>query len=308
MNVIGIDLGGTKVAAAMVTAQGRILEERRVPTELAGGWPGLRKQLVSLCRGLVADHGRARAVGIGSAGPLHAPSGKLLDPTNFGWPAAVVPIARLLESQLKIPVRLENDAAAAVLAEHWRGGGGKNCVVLTLGTGLGVGVMINGKLLRGARGLHPEAGHQILRPGDTSALCGCGNYGCSEAFLSGVNFGRRVANALGRPGISAKEATELATAGDPKVLGLFSEYSELLAAYLHNIVTFFYPERIILTGSFAYAHALFLPETERQLKERLARRLKTIPLYPKIRVSRLGNRAGVLGAAYIALHKNYASC
>lgn len=304
--VIGIDLGGTKVHAAMVNSAGKIVAEKRVPTDLAGGWPGLKKQLIALCKELTKENGKAVAVGIGSAGPLHAPSGKLLDPTNFGWPAAVIPIARQLQTALKIPVRLENDAAAAVLAEHWKGGAGNDCVVITLGTGLGVGVIIDGKLLRGSRGLHPEAGHVILRSGDRSALCGCGNYGCSEALLSGVNFGKRAAAALNMPGITAKQVAELAKNGNLKARALFSEYADLLAAYFLNMITLFYPKKIVLTGSFAEAHPLFLPEAGEKLRQLLERRLQTMPIYPEIRLSRLGNRAGVLGAAFIALHKDYA--
>jgi glucokinase len=306
MNVIGIDLGGTKVAAALVNSKGKILGERKVATALEGGWGGLKKQLVQICRELIADYGRARAIGVGSAGPLHAPSGRLLDPTNFGWPAAVVPLGKSLSAALKLPVLLENDAAAAVLAEHWKGGGGKNCVVITLGTGVGVGVMINGRLLRGGRGLHPEVGHLVLRPGDKTALCGCGVLGCAEAFLSGMNFGKRAGAAMARPGITGKEVAELAAEGDAKALTLFAEYSDLLATYLLDLVVLYYPEQIIFTGSFAEASPLFLPATETKLKKLLERRVKTIPLYPKIRISRLGNQAGILGAAYIALNKNYA--
>jgi glucokinase len=265
----------------------------------------LKKQIVEICQSLAKEHGKPKSIGIGSAGPLHAPSGKLLDPTNFGWKAAVVPITRQLETALKIPVHLENDAAAAVLAEHWKGGAGKNCVVLTLGTGLGVGVIINGKLLRGARGLHPEAGHLVLRPGDKSALCGCGVEGCAEAYLSGMNFGKRSATKLKMPGISAKQIAELARNGNSQAMAQFSEYSEMLAAYILNMVVLFYPEKVILTGSFADAHSLFLPETEARLRVLLERRLKTIPLYPEIRVSKLGNRAGILGGAYVALNKYY---
>jgi len=307
MKVIGIDLGGTKVAAALVDSRGKILGERKQPVELGAGWPGLKRQLIQLSRGLMQEHGKVSAVGIGSAGPLHAPSGKLLDPTNFGWKAAVVPIASQLQAALKIPVRLENDAAAAVLAEHWKGGGGRNCVVLTLGTGLGVGVLVGGKLLRGARGLHPEAGHMLLNPGDVSALCGCGVHGCAEAYLSGMNFGRRAAARIGKPGATGKDVADLAARGNKEALAAFREYSSYLAAYLLNTVVLFYPEQILLTGSFAEAAPYFLPQAEEELKRLLERRLKTLKIYPKIRVSRLGNRAGVLGAAYVALHKNYAS-
>ncbi|MGZ3695040.1 MAG: ROK family protein [Bdellovibrionota bacterium] len=307
MKVIGIDLGGTKVAAGVVDSKGKILKELSVPTELGGGWLRLKKQLVEICQELKNSHKSISAVGIGSAGPLHAPSGVLLDPTNFGWTSPLkVNIASQLKSALRLPITLENDAAAAVLAEHWLGGATENTVVLTLGTGLGMGVVANGKLVRGGRELHPEGGHLLLRYGDQSAICGCGNAGCAEAYLSGKNFTTRVAKALGNPELKTLEILEMAKSGNSLVQEFLREYSELLAIYIQNLVVLYYPEKIILTGSFANAHELFLDETERILRGLLLRRLKTLPLQPKLQISRLGNKAGVLGAAYVALHKNYA--
>lgn len=306
MKVIGIDLGGTKMAATVVSKQGKILDELKEPTAIEGGWPALKAQFLRVCRELQKKNKGIKAVGIASAGPLHAPSGKLLDPTNFGWTHPLtVPITKQLQTNLKIPVRLENDAAAAALAERWKGGAGQNFVVITLGTGLGVGVIANDKLVRGGRELHPEGGHLLLRPGDHSALCGCGNYGCAEAFLSGVNFGNRAAEKLSMPGISAKQVTELAKNGDKRALALFDEYATLLAEYLHNMVVLYYPEKVVFTGSFAEAHSLFLPQTEVRLRKLIERRLRTLPLLPKLSISKLGNKAGALGGAYIALNKNY---
>ncbi|RZA09319.1 MAG: ROK family protein [Proteobacteria bacterium] len=303
--VIGIDLGGTKVLAAMVSASGKVIEERKVPTELGSGWPGLRKQLIEICKELMAEHGLAKAVGIGSAGPLHAPSGTLLDPTNFGWPTAKIAIARELQKALKIPVRLENDAASAVLAEHWKGGAGNDCIVVTLGTGLGVGIMVEGKVIRGSRGLHGETGHILLRPGDRTALCNCGNYGCSEALLSGNHFGFRAAARLKMPDIKAKQVSEMARNGNLPAKALFDEYGTMLGEFIFNLTTMFYPKTVILTGSFAEANPHFLPRAEERLRQLLERRLKTLPIMPEIRISRLGNRAGCLGAAFVALNDEY---
>lgn len=308
MKVIAIDLGGTKVAAAVVDQKGKLLTETKLPTALNGGWPTLRKQLVDLCRELRKAHPGVKAVGIGSAGPLDAPEGLLLDPTNFGWVSPLkVNIVRELKRSLRLPVHLENDAAAAILAEHWKGGAKKNALVLTLGTGLGVGVVTEGKLVRGGRGLHPESGHLLLRAGDETAPCGCGNLGCAEAYLSGSNFARRAGRALNAPGISAKEVTERAVNGDRAAIALFQEYAELMAELVHNFVVLYYPETVVLTGSFAAAAPLFLDDVKKKLRVLLARRLKTLPIYPEIRVSRLQNRAGILGAAYVALHSDYAT-
>lgn len=299
---IGIDLGGTKIASAVVQENGRLKGLSRHATKLEK-WPDLRGQLVELCRDLQAKHGKAVGVGIGSAGPLHAPSGTLLDPTNFGWTSPLkVKITSELSRALRIPVALENDAAAAALAEAWKGGGGRNCVVLTLGTGLGMGAICDGKLVRGGRGLHPEGGHLLLRAGDETAPCGCGLFGCAEAFLSGKNFSRRASVALKEPGLTGATLARRADEGDDRVLALFDEYAELLAEYLQSLVVLYYPERVILTGSFAGAYPHFLPKALAKLEEYLFRRMRTIPLLPEVRVSRLDDNAGVLGAAYVAMH------
>jgi glucokinase len=304
MNVIGIDVGGTKVAAGLVSKEGKILRELRMPTRLADGWPGLRAQLVEICRELKDK--KTKAVGIGSAGPLHAPTGKLLDPTNFGWAekkggAKPISMTAELKKILKMPVHLENDAAATALAERWKGGGGDDFVVLTLGTGLGMGVINNGKLVRGGRELHPEGGHVLLRSGDPTAPCGCGLYGCAEAFLAGRNFDDRAEKKLGLK-LKGTEWAAKAEAGDEAASALFAEYSELLADYLLNLVVLYYPKTVIFAGSFAAAHPQFLPAAKQRLKLLLERRLKTVPLLPVLRPSKLGARSPILGGAYVALH------
>jgi len=300
-NVIGIDIGGTKIAAGLVTKQGKILREFRLPTQLAEGWPGLRKQIVEICQSL--KNKQTKAIGIGSAGPLHAPSGKLLDPTNFGWKnAKAIHLTSDLKRILKLPIVLENDAAATALAERWKGGGGKDFLVLTLGTGLGMGVVCDGKLVRGGRELHPEGGHILLRSGDPTAPCGCGLYGCAEAFLAGKNFDQRAEKKLGER-LKGTEWAERAARGDPAAKALFAEYSSLLADYLVNLVVLYYPKTVIFAGSFAAAHEQFLPAARVQLATLLRRRLLTAPLLPVLRVSKLGNRSPILGAAYLALDR-----
>jgi glucokinase len=300
MHVIGIDLGGTKIAAGLVSKDGKVLKELKVPSHLGEGWPGLRRQLTEIVKELSVK--KVKAVGIGSAGPLHAPSGKLLDPTNFGWKGAqTISLTRDLGKALKLPVKLENDAAATVLAERWKGGAGDNCVVLTLGTGLGMGVICDGRLVRGGRGLHPEGGHLLLRAGDPSALCGCGNYGCAEAYLAGKKFDERAERKLGEK-LKGTEWAARAKGGDAAAQALFEEYSTLLAEYLQNLIVLYYPKTVIFTGSFAAAHEQFLPQAKVKLEALIRRRLLTIPLLPQMRPSKLGHKSGLLGGAYVALH------
>lgn len=315
--VLAYDLGGTKLAAALVTHTGKILAERRERSQTQEGPKSLIRQMTLMADSLwaeVADsRARTQCVGLASAGPLDPKRGLLLDPTNFSaspqqarlWKS--VPLARDLSRALKKPVVMENDAAAAMLAEKWKGAAQRyeNAMILTLGTGLGTGILTNGTLVRAGRGLHPEAGHFILNSDDKTALCGCGNLGCAEAYLSGRSFERRYHG--GKPKhlasetrLTPKEIARLARTGNSRAKKAFSEYGEWLAVAIHNYVVAYAPEVVILTGSFADASSLFLPSCYKKLRVLLARRRDGIDLLPKIKVSPLKNKAGVLGGATIA--------
>ncbi len=305
--VLAYDLGGTKVAVGVVDSKGKILEEMRVPAVFDQGKDAVLKQLGELGAGLIQRFPKIKRVGIASAGPLDASKGLLLDPTNFKsehGPWGIVPIAKILSKRLKRPVSLENDAAAAMLAEHWVGAakGHANAMILTLGTGLGTGIICNGQLVRGGRGLHPEAGHVILRAGDESAPCGCGNLGCSEAFLSGRSFARRARTRFGNPNLSAQDIADLARKGDPRAVAAFDEYAHLMAVAISNYIRVYYPEVIIFTGSFALAADLFLDKTKENLRQLLRwDHSKGETMTPKLEISHLQNSAGVIGGAHVAL-------
>lgn len=303
---LAYDLGGTKVLAGIVSSKGRILTEIREPVDARSGRVAVLRQLTRMGQQLLFKHPEVRRVGVASAGPLDPVSGVLLDPTNLmtrGKSWGTVPIAAHLRKSLGLPVTLENDAAAAILAEHWLGAARKhrNAVILTLGTGLGTGMICNGELVRAGRGLHPEGGHVIVRMGDRSAPCGCGNFGCAEAYLSGVNFSHRAARVLRRKRIGADEVTSLARLGDARARALFDEYSDVLAHVLHNFIVLYAPEIFVFTGSFAVAAPLFLPRTKKILRAMIARRRKGVDLWPEFACSTLANRAGLLGGAYVAL-------
>ncbi len=301
-----MDLGGTKIFAAVVTEKGKIVKQVKAATHLSGGWPALKKQIVSICKDLMNSGNKITAIGIGSAGPLHAKSGVLLDPTNFGWKKKKINFVKDLSKNLKIPIVFDNDAVAAVLGERWLKHSPANTVCITLGTGLGVGVLIDDKILRGRGGLHSEGGHLILRPQDHDAHCECGAPGCAEGFLSGVNFVKWVSKKTNRKFKDAKELSELAKNGDIEVSRFFAEYAELMAQYLCSIVVLYYPSEIVFSGSFAQASDLFLPQTQKIMAESLARQQAAHKIIPKIRVSRLDNNNGLLGAGYMAFqYKTY---
>ncbi|MBU6375771.1 MAG: ROK family protein [Bdellovibrionales bacterium] len=312
--VLAYDIGGTKVHAAIITEKGRVLDEVRVSVDFSKGKAEVFRQWIDAGKSLLQRHPEVRHVGVASAGPLDPAKGRLLDPTNFkdadGKTWGVVPISKLLSRGLGgIPVVLENDAAAAVMAEHWVGAarGVADGMILTLGTGVGTGMMVDGKLVRAGKGLHTEGGHMIIRAGDVSAICGCGNHGCIESYLSGRSFERRARQALrakeGDAGFSGQELAERARAGEPEVRALFEEYAELLAVAIHNFVVLYAPKTVVLAGSFANAADLFLEKTRTHLEELLVRRRHGVDFLPKVVVSSLENRAGVLGGAFVAFQQ-----
>lgn len=308
--VLAYDIGGTKVAVAVVDGRGEIREEIRVPIRMHEGKNAVITQLGDLGLQLLKKYPQCRAVGVASAGPLHPEKGVLLDPTNFfvdpekTW--GKVPISSLLSKRLKRAVYLENDAAAAILAECWKGKARsyRNAMILTLGTGLGTGTVVEKQLIRAGHGLHTESGHIIIRAGDASAPCGCGNIGCAEAYLSGKNFATRFRAKYKTAQIEAKEIAQLAREGNRNAREAFREYAELLAITLQNYVVIFAPEIFVFTGSFAAAADLFIEPARRRLEQLLVRRREGIDMMPKLDVSSLENEAGVLGGAYVAFMRH----
>jgi len=304
--VLAIDLGGTKVAVAAVSARGKILNATREHVDLTNGVAGLIQQITRLAKPMILKH-KIMVGALASAGPLDPIKGELLNPTNLktdGRYWGRVPIIKALKKSLRISLILENDAAAAALAESWLGKSRrvKNSLVVTLGTGVGVGIICNGQLLRAGRHLHTEAGHILLNINDHERLCGCGNYGCAEAYLSGANVTEWLQKKWQEPSLTGEQLAIRARQKDQRALAVFNKYSEQLGAFLFSLCVQFCPEVVVLSGGFSHASDLFLPATEVRLKELLhSRRLSGHDLLPKIYISKFQDEAGLLGAANIAL-------
>jgi glucokinase len=307
--VLAIDLGGTKLAHAIVDEDGQILDEGRQSVVPQNGPDFLIKQITEMTLDSISRYPQIIAVGIAAAGPLDPTEGILLDPTNFltdgkGW--GPLALAQRLSTSIGKKVLVENDAAAAVLGEAWRGKltYTKNGVVITLGTGVGVGVLANGKLLRSGRQLHPEVGHIRLNAWDLSAPCGCGNFGCIEAYISGKNFTARLAKQWGEKDLNGEDLVRRARNGERKALEAFTLYSEQFALAVESIVVLFSPEIIVIAGGFSASSDLFLTKSHQYLEHLLQRRRCGIDLYPKIEVSMLADKSGILGAAHLALQSS----
>ncbi len=303
---LAIDLGGTKILVGVVNHRGQISDLARESVDLSNGYKGLVRQMVRLTQPLVAKH-KLRSGAVAAAGPLDPVRGLLLNPTNLKggdkfW--GVSPIVRDISRALKIPVRLENDAAAAALAESWIGEARryKNLAIVTLGTGLGLGIIANGTLVRAGQNLHTEGGHITLNYLEKEWQCGCGNYGCAEAYLSGANFTKNLSRLWGRHNLQGHEVVAAARAGEADALRAFDEYGKKLGYFLYSQVMLFAPEVVVLSGGFSNAYDLFLKRTESHLGNLLKMHRVGVDMLPKLKISKFRDEAGLLGAAFVALN------
>lgn len=206
--LLGIDIGGTKSSVVLGTLDGDILDKLSGPTEISLGPNATIQRLISDARSLLSRHSIATedvlGVGICSGGPLDPEEGIIYSPANLpGWDS--VPIKKAVEDELRLPAALENDADCCALAEMFFGAGKgrKNIVSFTWGTGIGAGIIINGRLYSGTTGLAGEIGHITYTP--NGRRCGCGNSGCIEAYASGSSIAR-----IARERVSQGEPSSLA--------------------------------------------------------------------------------------------------
>lgn len=302
--VLGLDIGGTKLAAGVVDAAGRTRSFLVVPTLPEQGSDAVLDRLFALGRKAVAEAGDEIAgVGIGCGGPLDLAHGVLLAPLHLpGWrDVAIVERAR---AAFGVPAALDNDGAAAAAAEHRHGAGvgTLDMVYLTLSTGVGGGIVVDGRVRRGAGGNGGELGHVVVdRHG--RACRGCGGRGCLEAYVSGTSIAERAAEALagGAPSTlppqpTAAEVAACAEDGDDVATAVWAETRAALATGLTSIVNVLEPELIVLGGGVSRAgEALLGPVRDA---------VRTSALSPSgrdVRVERagLGDRVGVVGAATI---------
>lgn len=299
-----IDVGGTKIAVALADDQGRLVARDQFPTLPERGPDVVLGETASRLRDLARAHGAALdAVGVGSVGPLDPRAGTLMNPPNFpGWNH--VPVKAALERALGAPVAIDNDANVAALAEH-RHGAGRGARVLvyaTISTGVGGGIVIEGRLLHGIGGAAGEFGHQTIRP--DGPLCGCGNRGCLEAMASGTAIARRarearaeavLALAGGDAGaIHAGHVAQAARDGDAAAAAIWAAAMEDLAIGLGNVVTTLAPDRLVLGGGVTKAGDQLMEP----LKAGLARHVRMVPIHElDMRIAELGDDAGLVGAA-----------
>lgn len=307
-----VDLGGTKIAAALAHGDGEILFERQTPTKSHEGPPAVLERMAGLVRELAARAGRQpAAIGIGAPGLVDARRGMTLFLPNLPTQWRGVPVAAELSARVGCPAFILNDARMATLGEFrfGRGKSTESMVFLTLGTGIGGGVVLDRKLRLGPLGAAGELGHQTVQP--DGPLCGCGSRGCLEAVASGpalVGEGVRLMLAGLAPAlfemvkgdagaVTPKEMGLAASAGDCAVKEAIGRVARWLGIGIANVVTAVHPEIVVLGGSVAALGDLLLDPIRATVRERV--RMFPVDSLP-IERSILEDKAGILGGIALA--------
>lgn len=258
--LLGLDIGGTKSAAVVGDADGSVLARASAPTP-RDNWQEAVALLCDLCRQVCREHGvpiaDMAALGVSCGGPLDSATGTVYAPPNLpAWEA--VPLRGLLEAEFGLPTRLENDANATALAEH-RWGAGQGCrdmAFLTMGTGIGAGLILDGKLYRGRRDLAGEVGHAVVLP--NGPPCPCGKRGCLEALASGTSLARMGRERYGEDGLSAHDVCARARLGEPIAQGVVADVALYMGIGLANLLHTLNLERIVLGTLAVHAADLLL--------------------------------------------------
>jgi glucokinase len=307
---IGLDVGGTKIAGGVVTRAGRVLSRISIPTppdedEFTAAAP-MRKVIEALRQ----EYPGVKAIGVGAAGMVDWPSGHIRWAPNNGY--RNLALKDLIFRETGLPTVVDNDANVAAWAETCLGAGVgyRHLAVLTVGTGVGAGLILDGRLYRGSTGIGGEIGHAIV---DTHGnKCGCGTVGCLEAMASGTALGRAGRDAAlrdrggrlatlagGAENVTGEIVFEAACQGDPVARSLFDQIGYWLGVAIASLVTLLDIEIVVVGGGLSVTDELLLAPTRSSFEHFIfaSSRRKIPPIIP----ARLGGEAGIVGAAILAL-------
>ena len=296
--VIGIDLGGSKIALGLVSAQDEILARRRIDTDADAGLQSVVERIAAEVAALQATLPPAEAVtavGVGAPGPLDHIKGELLTLVNLPG-ISNTPFRRALEERLSLPVALDHDAKAAALGEfHFGAGRGRDSMIyIVIGTGVGAAIIYEGALIYGESNSAGESGHMTVDP--NGRLCHCGSRGCLEAYAGGPALSRQYAALTGET-IAGGEIAARARRSDEKALKVFAEAGRALGIAIASLAMTLNIETFVIGGSVAKAGDLLLGPARESLKgyafQAVSARLRVV-------ASGLGEDAPILGAAVLA--------
>ena len=314
--VVGVDVGGTNLVAGTVAEDGsEILGVVAEPTMSAQGADAVISRIVKLAKASIAESGKkVEGVGIGSPGPLNTKTGIVLLTPNLGW--TNMPLRDRVAEGLGLPATLDNDANCAIFGEWWRGAarGSKYVIGLTLGTGIGGGIVIDGQIYHGVTDVAGEFGHVTIDA--NGRRCKCGNYGCIEAYASGPAIAERAIEGIASgvetslsqyvkgdlSKLTAQIVYEAASDGDEWALEVVRETASLLGAAVAGFLNIFNPEVVVICGGVTQAGDKLFQPLRSEVKRRAFK-----PAWEACRIvpGALTGTAGVFGAAAVFIQKHW---
>lgn len=308
--VFGVDIGGTTVKIGLFTTQGEMVDKWEITTRTDEGGRYILSDIAESIKSKIAERAIAAddvaGIGMGVPGPVKE-DGTVLKCVNLGW--GIFNVAEELGKLTGYPVKAGNDANMAALGEMWQGGGKghKNIVMVTLGTGVGGGIIINGKMLSGVNGAGGEIGHMCVNDDETD-VCGCGNKGCLEQYTSATGIVRSaniMLNTTDKPSklrevmyISAKEIFDAAKEGDEVAATLVENHGKVLGKALAQIACVVDPEIFVIGGGVSRAGEILIHTTAKYFAEYAFHACKQT----KFALATLGNDAGMYGGACCILN------
>lgn len=309
--ILGIDIGGTSVKIGLITETGDIFKKWEIPTNTAnqGGsivediWMSIQDHLKTYN----IPEESLLGIGMGAPGFVNVETGLIYEAVNIGWKN--LDIVSQFRKWSNLPIYVANDANVAALGENWKGAGhqAENLIAVTLGTGVGGGIIANGSILNGENGTAGEIGHLTVDP--NGYPCNCGRTGCLETITSATGIVRqamelikknpqsRLAQHYQQTGnITAKDVFDLAKQGDQSCDQIIHHTTDVLGLVLANIATIINPEKILIGGGVSKAGNQFIQLIEKYFQKYALPRLSDIC---DIAIAQLGNDAGIIGAAYL---------
>nr|MDD6335441.1 ROK family protein [bacterium] len=313
MLYLGVDVGGSHIGVGLVDEHGTILHQDEMVTNPKRGTAAVLDELAQLARRVAEKAGgmdKIQGMGIGLPGVVNVDAGTLVFADNLGW--SNVHICSEMNARLGIPIMCGNDANVAALAEAKAGAcmGADNAIVLTLGTGLGGGIILGGKIHTGAHFVGGEIGHMVIEVG--GRLCNCGTRGCWERYAAAtalINAGRQaieedpngaIAKAAGgNPDkVNARIVVDAAKAGDAQALAIWKDYIEYLCIGMVSLVNLLDPQVFVIGGGVSAAGDFLLDAVRTRLHEMLS--FRDCP-HATVELAKLGNNAGIIGAAMLCV-------
>lgn len=315
--LVGADIGGTTVKLALVSLEGDILHTWEIGTDKRDSGRNIPASIASSLRQKLTElnetKNRLIGIGVGAPGPVNVDDGSIEGAINLGW--GRFPLKDILEQETSLPVIVDNDANMAALGEMWMGAGkgAKNLICVTLGTGVGSGIIVNGEIVHGVNGAGGEIGHITSVPSG-GAPCNCGKTGCLETIASATGIVRLALEELsasakpsklrGFPGknqtLTAKQVFEAAAEGDVLASGVIQQVALQMGLALANLANGLNPEKIVIGGGVSQAGDTLLKplaaEFARFAFPRVAEGVEIV-------IATLGNKAGVMGGAWLAKEK-----